>query len=145
MQPMTVEELEDLVAEGSQATLEQLVDASVRVFGLLADAIQDPESKQSQHLLDLVNRLKVKLEDESKKALNEAGMSEEDLKEFLNNPENFSPQEWEQLQSMQSEMSKASSQFMQAALKESPEIIKKQEGEGAAKRLGGRRSDWLDA
>jgi hypothetical protein len=137
MQPMTVEELEALVAEGSGASLEQLVDASVRVFGLLSEAIQDPDSKQSQHLLDLVNKLKTRLEDESKKALQEAGMTEDDLKQFLENPNNFSPQEWDQLQSMKGEMMKASQQFTETALG----VDTSAEG---AKRPGPRRSEWLE-
>jgi hypothetical protein len=136
MQSMTLEELENLLAEGSQATLEQLVDASVRVFGLLAQAIQDPDSKDSQHLLDLVNQLKVRLETESQKALKDAGMTEDDLKQFLDNPDNFSPQEWEQLQGMKSEMMKASQQFTETAIGNVPPAA-------APKKPVPRRQDWM--
>jgi hypothetical protein len=136
MQSMTLEELENLLAEGSQATLEQLVDASVRVFGLLAQAIQDPDSKESQHLLDLVNQLKVRLEIESQKALKDAGMTEEDLKQFLDNPDNFSPQEWEQLQGMKSEMMKASQQFTETAIGNVPPAQQQ-------KKSIPRRQDWM--
>jgi hypothetical protein len=137
MQSMTVAELEALLAEGSNATLEQLVDASVRVFGLLAEAIQDPDSKQSQHLLDLVNQLKTRLEDESKKALTEAGMTEDDLKQFLDNPSNFSPEEWEQLQGIRGEMMKAGQQFTESAIGLQPP-------QEAPKGRPSRRQEWME-
>ncbi|MFZ4099330.1 MAG: hypothetical protein ACOYKZ_03260 [Chlamydiia bacterium] len=153
---ITVEELEALVADNSKATLEELVEASVRVFSLLAEAIKNPEAPDSKHLLDLVQKLKTKLETEAQSALQSAGMTEEDLKVFLEDPNNFSPQEWEQLQSMRGEMNKASQQFMQNAMGTAfggaspalPAPGKEQQKpsaqKGGAQRPGGRRdNDWL--
>lgn len=136
MQSMTVAELEALLAEGSNATIEQLVDASVRVFGLLSEAIQDPDSKQSQHLLDLVNQLKKRLEEESQKALKDAGMTEDDLKQFLDNPNNFSPEEWQQLQGIRGEMMKAGQQFTESAIGMQPT-------QEAPKGRAPRRQEWM--
>ncbi len=136
MQSMTVAELEALLAEGSNATIEQLVDASVRVFGLLSEAIQDPDSKQSQHLLDLVNQLKKRLEEESQKALKDAGMTEDDLKQFLDNPNNFSPEEWQQLQGIRGEMMKAGQQFTESAIGMQPT-------QESPKGRAPRRQEWM--
>ena len=147
---ITVEELERLVAEDSKATLEELVDASVRVFSLLAEAIKNPESSESKHLLDLVQKLKTKLETEAQSALQAAGMTEEDLKKFLDNPDNFSPDEWQQLQTMRGEMNKASQQFMQNAMgqafggADAPAVTQQQKPKPTARPGGSRRdSDWL--
>ncbi len=152
MSQMTEEELTALL-DNPNTSLEELVDASVRVFGLLNEAIQDPTSERSQRLLNMVNQLKELLEKKAKDALNQAGMSEEDLKEFLDNPNNFSPAEWEQLQSMRQEMTDATRQFMSTAMESAPNLGKlghepqpkaPKEEKGDDKKKIIDRKEWLD-
>lgn len=88
----------------SPEKMEALVRESVIAFEEIIKQLQSDDEKQRDEAHKTAEKLRDTLEKQSIKALEAISMDAEELEAFTNNPENFSPEEWEALQKAKKDM-----------------------------------------
>jgi hypothetical protein len=78
--------------------LERVFENSIEFFEHFKEVLQNGTPEQKQEVLNQVMQLQDKLQQETQRMCEETGYSEAQLKDFAENKENFSEEEWESIQ-----------------------------------------------
>lgn len=110
---------------------------------------QQPSSKKKTHqdpeiaaMLNQIEVMKQDLENKLEKIRQQTGLSKEDLQNFMNNPKNFSPNEWAKLEKTKNEMGDKVWSAIGLELKPKARTRENIAGERKGKTLGGRKK-WI--
>ena len=85
-------------------SVEKIVGETLKIFTEITEKLNSSNEEEKQEALALATELRSLLEEQAKNAMKSIGMDEEELNAFLNNPQNFSPEEWLSLDQAKSEM-----------------------------------------
>ncbi|PCI77503.1 hypothetical protein COB21_03040 [Candidatus Aerophobetes bacterium] len=78
--------------------LKDVFEESIEYFERFRHVMVNGSSEEKQQALEEIGRLKDKVQDESKKIQEKTGMSDEDLKQFVQDPKHFQQGQWDALQ-----------------------------------------------
>jgi hypothetical protein len=119
--------------------LEHVFENSIEFFEKFKEILQHGTPEQKQEVLNQVMQLQVKLQQETARMCEETGFSEEQLKEFAENKENFSTEEWGAIQ--------AAKKKLNVQAEEISAIVpgNKSEGKGASKKGSSavKKNKWM--
>jgi hypothetical protein len=88
----------------SPEKLETLVHESLKFFDDLKVALDSPNEEEKKEALKIAQQLQKKLEEQAEKAYKASGMTKEQISAFMENPANFSQEEWAAFQSAKTEL-----------------------------------------
>jgi len=84
----------DLDDEAKTKRFQEVLEETMRFSEKIKDRIANGSEEEREELKVFLDELQVKIEEEKNKMFQKIGISEDELKEFLNNRENFSDEEW---------------------------------------------------
>jgi len=87
---------DEIKMEKFKETLEE----TVRFSEKLKDKLISGTKEEKEELHEFLQEMQTKIEEEKNKMFQKIGVSEEDLKTFLTNKDNFSESEWSAMQEM---------------------------------------------
>jgi len=102
-----INKIKDLFSNFKDLTpesVEQIVGETLKVFTDIMGKLNSPDEKERSEALAIATELRDTLEGQAKEAMKAAGMDEEELSAFLNNPQHFSSEEWQTLQNAKDDM-----------------------------------------
>ena len=79
--------------------LEEVFQDSIEFFEKFKDVLEKGTPEEKEKMLGEVMMLQEKLQQETQRMCEETGLSEGELKEYAQNKENFSDEEWKSIQS----------------------------------------------
>ena len=86
-------------------SLQNLIGESIKVFEGIVSKLNSPDEEERKKALKQAEELRDTLEKQAQNALEKAGLDKSAVNKFINNPDNFSPDEWEAIQSAKKEIS----------------------------------------
>lgn len=78
--------------------LEEVLKEAVVLFDSLRKEYPKASKEEKQELIEMMNRLYKHLQEMSKKVGEKTGLSEEEISNYSENPNNFSPEQWRTIQ-----------------------------------------------
>lgn len=81
-----------------RGNMEAILKEAVTFFEALRKTFPDASPEHKQEIIQMMSHLKAKLAEIAKKTAEEAGMSQEDLTAYAENPNNFTPDQWRMVQ-----------------------------------------------
>ncbi len=136
-----IKKLEELFNDLSDITpekMETLVKESVKAFEQILLQLNSGDEKQRKEAQGVAEKLRDTLEKHSFKALEAINMNAKELEAFTNNPDNFSPEEWEAMQKAKNELESYQKEMMEKGFL--PSSSKEEENHGAAKK---KKTLWI--
>lgn len=129
-----------------KVNLEDILKESVVFFETLRQEFPKASKDERDEMIQMMNHLHNKLQEVSKKTAEKAGMSEEDLSAYAENPSNFTPEQWEVVQA-------SKRQLYDSARKFSSDLEEKKRGQATegeqpkkkpikSRTRRSKRSDW---
>ena len=86
-------------------SLQNLIGESIKVFEDIVSKLNSPDEEERKKALQQAEELRDTLEKQAQTALDKAGLDKSAVNKFINNPDNFSPEEWEAIQGAKKEIS----------------------------------------
>ncbi len=128
-------------AEGKKVDMNEILAQSVAFFEQLQKELKEASPEDRDIIFQMMNQMHEKIHAESTRICEQTGMSEEQLLAFSENPKNFTPDQWIQIQSTKKKM-------MQTGRVIGKSLKTKEEGEAppSPKKKGRRppkKSQWL--
>ena len=84
----------DLDSRGKAEQFSSILRFSMQLADKIKEKLVYGKEEEKQEIFELIEDLKNKVKQETKKICTDLGLSEEDLFFFMNNPNNFSEEEW---------------------------------------------------
>jgi DNA-directed RNA polymerase subunit F len=94
-----------LSAKERDARLKDVFEESIEYFERFRHIMVNGSSEEKQQALEEIAKLREKVEQESKKIQEQTGMSEEDLRQFVQDPKHFNGGQWDALQEAKEKIS----------------------------------------
>lgn len=101
----------DKKAHGQEVNLESVFRDSIEFFQQLKRELQTATPEERKDLMHMVQEMNDKINEESYKICSKTGMSEQQLMEYAENPNNFSEHQWRTIQKGKGEMLKVGQQI----------------------------------
>lgn len=115
-----------LFRDGSEGkvNLHQLFTESLAFFQHLKEEFEHASPEEKQELMKMMMSMNKEIMEESKRIMKTAGMSEDQLLAYAENPSNFTPEQWKAFQESKSQIHKAGTDLFQEIQKiiPSPEL-----------------------
>lgn len=89
----------DLAAEGKLPNLQELFTRSLKFFEHMKEFVQEGSPEEKAEAIKMLTELYKHLHKETQKISQRTGLSTEALLEFSDNPSNYTPEQWQQIQS----------------------------------------------
>ncbi len=125
--------------EKKAGELEHVFEYSIEFFEHFKETLQHGTPEQKQEMLNQVTQLNEKLQQETARMCEETGFSESQLKEFAENQENFSEEEWSAIQTAKKKLNTQADELS--------ELVpgKKSEGKSSGKKaaVGAKKNKWM--
>lgn len=80
--------------------MKETLEETIRFSEKLKDRLINGTKEEKEELHEFLQEMQAKIEEEKNKLFQKIGVSEEDLKAFISNKENFSEEEWGAMQDM---------------------------------------------
>ncbi|MCH9631174.1 MAG: hypothetical protein S4CHLAM37_11930 [Chlamydiia bacterium] len=90
--------------EDKAVKLEDIFEDSIEFFNKFQYVLENGTEEEKAEILGKVMELQEKLQEETEKMCTDSGLSEEELKEFANDKENFTEEEWETIAQAKSKL-----------------------------------------
>jgi len=129
------------ISEGKPVNLNEMVQEFLIFFDKLKLQLKTADEAQKKEIFALMNDMHKKLLAETKKISEKTGMSDDQLLKFIENPGNFSPDQWQTIQDAKEKMRHASQELTQT-LKPHP-TGEKPKTKIKPKKPGTGRSGWV--
>jgi hypothetical protein len=126
------------VNDNKSFNLEEVLKESVAFFESIRIAYAKASKEEKHELMHMMNTLYSRLQETSKQFGEKIGMSDDKLKEYTENPNNFSPEQWQFLQSSKGQLHESVRKF-NTAVKERPAAVK---ARSSAKSKSIKRRNW---
>ncbi len=98
-------------AEGKPIKLDEVFSQSLQFFEHLKVQIQKGTPEEKREALVMMTEMYKEMIEETKKITQQSGMTEEQLLTFAENPGNFTPEQWEAIQSSKDRVFKAGTEL----------------------------------
>jgi hypothetical protein len=98
-------------AISKSANLDEVVREAYQFFEGVKQVFQTGTPEEKQEMIRLMREVYTKLATQSQKITDKTGMSEEELLNFSENPNNFSPEQWRLMQEVKKKMSESGRQI----------------------------------
>ena len=125
-------------------SLEEILKEAVQFFETLRKEFPKAPKEEREEMIQMMTHLHSKLQETTKSTAEAAGMSEDELAAFSDNPSNFTPEQWQEVQGTKRQLydsaRKFSSSLSEKRSTESKEIKKKPI---RPKTRRGKRKDWM--
>lgn len=93
-----------LSPEDKAVKLEDIFQDSIEFFSKFQHVLENGTEEEKSEILSKVMQLQQMLQEETKKMCSDSGLTEEQLREFANNRDNFSEEEWATIVSAKSKL-----------------------------------------
>lgn len=128
--------------------LEDIFSDSIEFFNKFQYVLENGTDEEKTEVLTKVMKLQEKLQEETEKMCNESGLSEDELRDFANDRENFTDEEWETISKAKSELNEKAEAISHSLPKEKepgPAEPKKPSAKKKKKKTSKRASgdNWL--
>lgn len=125
--------------EKKAGELEHVFEYSIDFFEHFKETLQHGTPEQKQEMLNQVMQLNEKLQQETARMCEETGFSETQLKEFAENKENFSEEEWSAIQMAKKKLNNQADELSHLV------PSKKSEGKSPSKKgaAGPKKNKWM--
>lgn len=97
--------------KGQKVNFEEMMSDTALFFEKVQIELEKGSPEEKQELLDMMEKMYKKLNEESERISKEAGMSEQELMAYSENPDNFSPMQWMLLEHTKKSMKKSGRQI----------------------------------
>lgn len=97
--------------KGTKVNFEQMMADTMEFFEQVQLELQEGSPEEKKELLEMMEKMYQKLNEESERISEEAGMSEEELMAYSENPDNFTPMQWMLLEHTKKSMKKSGRQI----------------------------------
>ncbi len=129
-------------AEGEKINLEEVFQQSFQLFEHIKDQIATGTPDEKREALRMMSEMYTQMIKDSKRIAESSGMTEEQLLSFADNPSNFTPEQWNAMQSSK-ERIRAAGEELSASL-EKTGIEKKPAPQGKKpKDKKTKKSEWM--
>ncbi len=88
----------------SAESMQEIVGESIKSFEKIISKLNSPNEEERKKALEDAAELRDILEEQAKKALEKSGLDKKAVDKFINNPDNFTPEEWRALQEAKKEI-----------------------------------------
>lgn len=85
--------------------IESFVHESLKFLDYLKEKMENGTEEEKEKAMSAAQELQKKMMEQAEKSLKASGLNRNDLEKFINQPENFSHEEWEVLSKAKAEMS----------------------------------------
>lgn len=130
-------------AEGKPVNLQEVLGESLQFFNQLKTRLLTGSEEEKKELLGMVNEMYSKLMVESRKMAERAGLSEEQLALFVENPGNFSPEQWAAMNQAKQKMDESTNDLVKALNKSGIKEKDAQEAQEQKKGSTPKRTGWI--
>jgi hydroxymethylglutaryl-CoA reductase len=130
------------ISEGKQVNLNEMVKEFLVFFEKLKQELRIADEAQKREIFALMNDMHKKLLAETKKISEKTGMTDDQLLKFIENPSNFSPDQWQTIQEAKTKMKHASEELTQS-LKVQSSREKPVKTRAKPRKPGTGRSGWV--
>lgn len=127
--------------EDKAVKLEDIFEDSIEFFNRFQNVLENGTEEEKMEILAKVMKLQEKLQEETEKMCSDSGLSEEELKEFANDKENFTEEEWDTITHAKSKLDDQAekiSKFLPGSSPGPAEVIPAQKKKKSAKKKGGK-------
>ena len=104
-------------ASGKKIDLPKVFAESLAFFEHLKKEFETGSPEERKEVVQMMGAMHKEIMEESKKILKTSGMSEEQLLAFSENPANFDPEQWKELQESKAEIHKAGMELVKLVKK----------------------------
>ncbi|NGX30794.1 MAG: hypothetical protein K940chlam8_00145 [Chlamydiae bacterium] len=118
--------------------LEETVHELIKIFMQIKDQLESDDLEVRKEAVKNLNLLQKKLKEQADFAVKETGLSQDELKEYMNTSKNFSEDEWKAIQEAQKELKDYEKQLVQPS--SSPVKQEKKDKKG---KKGPPKSKWI--
>jgi hypothetical protein len=94
--------------EGKQVNLDELLKASTVFFKHLQDAFLTANPEDKKEILHMVNEMYAAMAAQARQLSKSSGMTQEDIAGYVQNPNNFTPEQWRLMEESRKEIMEAS-------------------------------------
>ena len=128
--------------------LEDVLKEAVVFFDELRRVYPTAPKEEREEIMQMMQVLHSRLQEISKEVIEATGMSEEEVAEYSENPNNFSAEDWQLMQKTRGELTKSARRFSEALEEEKGPQTPQPKGERPKKRPAtsrarrARRSRW---
>ncbi len=126
--------------EGLEVSLEKTIAEAVALFDNIKTSLATATPEEKLRLMEELNQMHATLAKETKKVTDKAGMTEEEILAGVENPQLYTPSQWESLQEAKQQLFKSGNVIKKMIQPAEPQAPGKQEGKKVHKT---RREDWL--
>ncbi len=97
-------DLFSLSQEGKLASVDEVLKESVVFFDKLKDVFKTGSEDEKKEMLHVMNQMYSKLLTESQTLVKKSGMTDEQLEQFCDNPQNFTKEQWQMMEEARRQM-----------------------------------------
>jgi len=134
-------------AEGKQINLDEVFRQSIEFFQHLKVQIEKGTPEEKKEAMMMMSQMYTRMMEETKKITERSGLSEEQLLNYAENPSNFTPEQWRQIQESKERISEAGKNLAQViqdlAKGKPPGEPSEEDKKGPASGKKPKRSQWM--
>ena len=131
-----------------KVSLEDILKEAVVFFEVLRKEFPKAPKEEREEMIQMMTHLHTRLHEISKLTAEASGMSEDELSAFAENPSNFTPEQWQIVQSSRRELYDSARKFSSSIEKEKKKMEGTEEEKPTKKAIRPRarrkrKKDWL--
>lgn len=144
----------NLSPEEKEERLQEVFEDSVEYFERFKHIMINGTPEEKKQAVERVMSMKKRIEEETKKICEKTGMTEQQLAQFSNDPKNFSPGQWEAIESAKKKLDKGVGDIKKAAatgasrsapVEEESQNASEEEQEGKLKKKRKKPKNWIQS
>jgi len=131
-------------AKLEKVSLENMLKEAVVFFEMLRKTFPSASKEEKEEMMQMMNHLHDRLQEISKQTAEKAGMTEDELSAYAENPSNFSPDQWQLVRETKQKLYDSARKFT-ASMEKGTEELKGQPPKKKpikSRTRRSRRKDW---
>ncbi|NGX38524.1 MAG: hypothetical protein K1000chlam2_01698 [Chlamydiae bacterium] len=138
-------ELIEKTSDPQAVSLEEILKEAVLFFETLRKEFPKAPKEEREEMIQMMTHLHAKLQETTKATAEAAGMSEDELSAFSENPSNFTPEQWQEVQSTKRQLYDSARKFSSTLeeKKQPTDDQKPKKKPVRSKARRGKRKDWM--
>lgn len=134
-----------------KVTLKDILTQAVAFFEILRKEFPKATKEEREEMIQMMTHLHSRLHEISKETAEASGMTEEELSAYAENPNNFTPEQWQMVQNTRKELYDSARKFSSTLEKEKRNIQERKEEKEVKKRpirsptRRSKRKNWLQS
>lgn len=102
--------------------------------------MKDPQVKE---MLEKIDAIKKELKDKVAELIEKHGYTPASIRKYLNDPKNFTPAQWTQIQKQKDDITKAIGIAIDPMMRKQTKVVEKAKGDRAKNKSIGARKRWM--